>query len=129
MARKDYTPKQPAATDNPFASLSGLSDLPAGPDEPVPPEEAGAESAGAMKSAPLRVLIDRKQRRGKEATIVTGFEGPEEDLQALGKKLKVACGVGGSVKNGEIIIQGNQRDRVVEELLYLGYTDVKKSGG
>ena len=128
MARKDYTPKKPAATDNPFASLSELSDLPAGP-EKTETQEKTTEEEGGDKSAPLRVYLDRKQRRGKEATIVTGFSGPEDDLQTLGKKLKITCGAGGSVKDGEIIIQGNHRDRVVEELLYLGYRDVKKSGG
>ena len=128
MARKDYTPKKPAATDNPFASLSELSDLPAGPENTDEGKEERNED-GADKSAPLRVYLDRKHRRGKEATIVTGFSGPEEDLEALGKKLKITCGAGGSVKDGEIIIQGNHRDRVVEELLFMGYRDVKKSGG
>ena len=75
------------------------------------------------------MLVDRKYRRGKSATIVTGFTGSDEALQALGKQLKVSCGVGGSVKDGEIIIQGDQRERVVELLLELGYGNTKKSGG
>ena len=56
----------------------------------------------------IRVLLDKKQRAGKMVTLVTGFVGTEDDLKELGRKLKQACGVGGSVKNGEILVQGGR---------------------
>jgi translation initiation factor 1 len=77
----------------------------------------------------LRVSIDRKQRKGKEVTLVTGFVGPEDDLKDLGKLLKTKCGVGGSAKNGEILIQGNQREKVIDILKKEGYSQTKASGG
>ena len=77
---------------------------------------------------PLRVWIDRKHRGGKTVTLVKGFVGSEEDLSTLGRMLKSKCGVGGSAKDGEIIIQGDHRDRVVELLLAAGYTKTKRAG-
>lgn len=77
------------------------------------------------KQQKLRVKIDRKNRGGKAVTLITGFVGPEEDLKALGKILKGKLGVGGSAKDGEIIIQGEFKERVIDILLKDGYTDVK----
>ncbi|EAY24270.1 translation initiation factor [Microscilla marina] len=76
----------------------------------------------------LRVMLDKKNRKGKAATLVTGFVGTDDDLKALGKMLKTKCGVGGSAKDGEIIIQGDMRDKVMELLKSAGYK-AKKSGG
>lgn len=69
----------------------------------------------------LIVSIDRRARAGKQVTLVSGFVGKEEDLAALAKTLKTKCGVGGSAKDGEILIQGDWRDRVVTLLKSLGY--------
>lgn len=69
----------------------------------------------------LIVSIDRRRRAGKQVTLVTGFTGTAADLEALGKTLKAKCGAGGSAKDGEILIQGDFRDRVVELLLAMGY--------
>lgn len=74
----------------------------------------------------LRVRLDTKHRAGKAVTLVEGFIGKDEDLQELGKKLKSYCGTGGSAKDGEIIIQGEQRDKVMQWLLKNGYKNVKK---
>lgn len=76
------------------------------------PEEDAAQETLAPEKQKLRVLLDTKQRAGKAVTLVTGFVGKEEDLEDLGKKVKQFCGTGGSVKDGEIIIQGDQRDKV-----------------
>ena len=69
----------------------------------------------------LIVSIDRRNRGGKQVTLVSGFVGTEEDLADLGRTLKVKCGVGGAAKNGEITIQGDFRDRVVALLKDMGY--------
>lgn len=69
----------------------------------------------------LTVTIDRRMRGGKQVTLVSGFTGRQEDLAALGRILKVRCGVGGSAKDGEITIQGDFRDRVTAILNELGY--------
>jgi translation initiation factor 1 len=77
----------------------------------------------------LRVRLEKKNRGGKTVSIVSGFVGNESDLKDLGKQLKSRCGVGGSVKDGEIIIQGDFRDRILNLLKEMGYNNVKKSGG
>lgn len=73
----------------------------------------------------LRVRMERSGRGGKTVTIVDKFVGSDADLEALGKTLKTRCGVGGSAKEGQIIIQGDFRDRVVALLQDLGYTQTK----
>lgn len=77
----------------------------------------------------LRLQLETKHRGGKIATVVMGFVGGDEDLQELAKKLKSFCGTGGSAKDGEIIIQGDHRDKMIQWFQKNGYIDVKKSGG
>ena len=69
----------------------------------------------------LRIVLDTKHRAGKAVTLIYGFRGSAEDLEILGKKLKNFCGTGGSVKDGEIIIQGDQRDKTLQWLQKNGY--------
>ncbi len=77
----------------------------------------------------LRVVLSSKSRGGKTVTLIEGFVGKEEDLETLGKKLKTFCGTGGSAKDGEIIVQGDHREKVVQWLLKEGYKRTKKKGG
>jgi len=76
----------------------------------------------------LKVMLDKKMRKGKVVTLVTGFVGEEDDLKDLGKDLKSKCGTGGSAKDGEIIIQGDFKAKVIEMLKKQGYK-VKAVGG
>ncbi len=76
----------------------------------------------------LKVRLDTKHRAGKAVTLIEGFVGKEEDLQELGKKLKSFCGTGGSAKDSEIIVQGDQRQKVMQWLRKNGYISVRQSG-
>ncbi|MFI3265672.1 MAG: translation initiation factor [Rikenellaceae bacterium] len=89
-------------------------------------EQEQVETAPASQQN-LRVWLDRKQRAGKSVTLVKGFVGSDDDLKELATTLKRRCGVGGSAKDGEIIIQGDFRDRVVALLVDMGYK-AKKAG-
>ena len=77
------------------------------------------------KQQKLRVSIEKKGRGGKTVTLINGFIGTEDDLKELGKLLKTKCGVGGSVKDGEIIIQGEFKQRIIDLLKVEGYTQTK----
>lgn len=85
------------------------------PDTPPPGEQQ------------LRIWLERKGG-GKKVSVVKGFTGSNDDLRTLGKKLRAACSAGGSIKNGEILIQGDQRDKILDFLVSGGYA-AKKSGG
>ena len=93
--------------------------------------EASDEQVDTIAPAQQRlyVSIDRKQRAGKEVTLVEGFVGSDEDLKELGKLLKSKCGVGGSAKDGEILIQGKLKQKVYYLLIAAGYSQTKQKGG
>ena len=84
-------------------------------------DEQGSVVTLPVHKQSLRILLDKKARKGKAVTLVTGYVGTEEDLAALGKMLKQRCAVGGSTKDGEIVLQGDFRQRVSELLSADGY--------
>lgn len=92
------------------------------------------EQGAALETLPpgqqkLRVKLETKHRGGKTVTLIESFVGTDEDLQILGKQLKNHCGTGGSAKDNEIIIQGDQREKVLQYLIKNGYKQTKKIGG
>jgi len=89
-------------------------------EEPVPQESLG------NKQQRLKVKLDTKQRAGKAVTIVEGFIGPAAELDDMGRQLKTHCGTGGSVKDGLIIIQGDQRDKITAWLISKGFSSTRR---
>ena len=92
------------------------------PDFQYETNEVEEEETLPKEKQALRVALDKKGRGGKVVTLITGFRGTNDDLAALGKELKVKCGVGGSAKEGEIILQGDFRQKALELLQKAGYT-------
>jgi translation initiation factor 1 len=91
----------------------------------LPPIEREEVATLSAEEQPLKILLETKQRAGKTVTIVLGFVGTEEAMNTLGKALKNHCGTGGSVKDGEIIIQGDHRQKIFQYLKVKGYKKAK----
>jgi translation initiation factor 1 len=89
-------------------------------EEPVPQENL------SPRQQRLKVRLDTRQRAGKAVTLVEGYVGPEAELEALGRQLKTHCGTGGSAKDGLIIIQGDQRDKIAAWLVAKGFSSTKR---
>ena len=96
------------------------------PDFKIQDEERELKVTAPADEQRLKIFLDKKQRAGKSVTIITSFSGTEDDLEELGKKIKTFCGTGGSVKNWEILIQGDQRDKVMQWLQKNGYKASKR---
>ena len=108
-----------------FNSLSGLV-YSTDPNFKVEEENIEAEETPLPAQQKLKIRLDKKHRAGKMVTLLEGFIGAAADREDIGKKLKTFCGTGGSVKDGEIIVQGDNRDKVLQWLLKNGYTAAKK---
>lgn len=90
------------------------------------PEENNEQETLPAAQQKLKIRLDTKQRAGKAVSLVEGFTGTNDDLETLGKALKNFCGTGGSIKDGEVIIQGDQRDKILQWLLKNGYKQTRK---
>ena len=89
-------------------------------------EEERVEQTLPPQQQKLKIRLDTKHRGGKAVTLVEGFRGTEDDLETLGKSMKNFCGTGGAAKDKEIIIQGDQREKVLQWLLKNGYKNAKR---
>lgn len=124
---RTFDPKQLAdMADNDWKSRLNVV-YSTNPDFKYQTDEPEQEETLPPERQNLRVWLDRKGRAGKQVTLVKGFVGNDDDLKALAAMLKSKCGVGGTAKEGEIVIQGDFRDRIVELLVKAGYK-AKKAG-
>lgn len=97
---------------------------------PALPKDEQESTDFDLQNSVVRIYLDKKNRRGKGVTLIKGILTTDVDLlKALGKALKQKCGVGGAVKNEEIILQGDHRDKILTELKDRGFKNVKKAGG
>lgn len=99
------------------------------PDYHYQQEEEVPQEAIPKEKQALRISLDKRNRKGKAVTLITGFVGSEDELEDLGKLLKSKCGVGGSAKDGEIIVQGDNRQKVLAILQQEGYVKSRVIGG
>ena len=113
---------------NDFAALKDLIPEEVHKNEITQEETSSKKAAIPFSKQSLEAVFSKKGRGGKVVTLIRGFEGKDSALKSLGKELKTACGVGGSVKKGEIIIQGNHREKLIEILQKMGHS-VKRIGG
>lgn len=111
-------------TFNDFSGIMFSTD----PDFKLPEAETDYINTLPNNQQDLRIQLDKKQRGGKKVTLITGYRGSQSDLEDLGKKLKNKCGVGGTVKENEILIQGDFREKIKNLLIADGYR-VKLIGG